>query len=136
MSNILIRYIFTFLLSLVIIFLSVFPFGPMEAGLDVPFADKWVHFAMYGAMSFTLLFDFSKNHNSGKVKTNHIIISLMLSASLGGIMELIQGYFLIYRSGDWIDVLANCLGAAMGVISGFFCIPTLVNIYNKSFFSK
>ena len=99
MSNILIRYIFTFFLSLVIIFLSVFPFGPMEAGMDVTFTDKWVHFAMYGAMSFTLLFDFSKNHNSGKVKTNHIIISLMLSASLGGIMDLIQGYFLLYKSG-------------------------------------
>ena len=108
----------------------------MEAGLDVPFADKWVHFAMYGAMSFTLLFDFTKNQNSGKVKTNHIIISLMLSASLCGIMELIQGYFLVYRSGDWIDMLANCFGAVIGVSSGFFCIPTLVNIYNKSFFSK
>ena len=42
------------LLTLVIVFLSLYPFGPIELAADVPLADKWTHMVMYAALSLAM----------------------------------------------------------------------------------
>ena len=47
----------------------------------------------------------------------------------GGLMELLQHYCTLTRSGDWLDLLADILGALIGVLLVFVIIqPSTFNI--------
>ena len=136
MNNILTKFRISFLLAAFIIFLSTFTFGPINIEQEIPFFDKWVHFLMYASMSFALLFDFTKNSESRKICGLMMIYSFLLATLLGGLMELVQGLFLEHRSGDWMDALANTVGAALGVCVGKLLIPYFLKIYFKIFKDK
>lgn len=45
---------------------------------------------------------------------NQFSIPLFGGAIYGGLIELYQGYILTNRIADWVDFLANCIGAFIG----------------------
>lgn len=47
----------------------------------------------------------------GKKKRYFFFLLLILCVVYGAMLELYQGYFLSFRNGDWVDELANTLGA-------------------------
>lgn len=49
---------------------------------------------------------------SGSVRLNILAITV----AYGGLIELYQGYLLSDRVADWIDFLANIIGAVLGVL--------------------
>jgi VanZ family protein len=75
-----------------------------------PHFDKFVHFVCYLALSFVFMYNF------GRVTLKTIFISLFFSIIYGGIIELIQQYFLLLRTGDLYDFLSDIIGAIIGVI--------------------
>jgi VanZ family protein len=55
-------------------------------------------------------------YNFGRVTSKTIFISLFFSIIYGGIIELIQQYVLLLRTGDLYDFLSDIIGAIIGVI--------------------
>ena len=86
-----------------------------------PYFDKIVHFVMYFIFSFVLFVDLTNNTRLQKKQI--FLIILLLSFIIGGIIELIQNYFIPMRSGDWFDLLADLTGSLMFVFFSKYFIP-------------
>lgn len=69
--------------------------------------DKFVHFTMFAMMSLSLIVGIQKL----EWKKKYFLYAGILSSLYGIVIEIIQGAFLIYRSFDYADMLANAIGA-------------------------
>jgi VanZ family protein len=77
--------------------------------------DKFVHTAIYFILSVLLV----NSYNSQLKLTAQRFIPLvfiLFGIFYGGIMEILQHYIFINRSGNWHDFFANALGSVLGVI--------------------
>ena len=77
---------------------------------------------MYLLFSATLIY--ANHKNKVKIKSN-LLVSTLLSVAYGGIIELLQNYFFTFRSGEWLDFVADILGALVAAV-----------IYYLVFFTK
>jgi VanZ family protein len=84
--------------------------------VDVPFADKWTHLVLFGVFSFLWL--------GAKAPRNLLraaIVMLLITAGLGGIIEIFQGVFTsLGRSMELMDWYADTVGGVLGV--SIFCL--------------
>jgi len=89
---------------------------PKENWLDKIWADKWVHFFLFGILVILWCrFFYKKGFEKKNLKK--IFLWLMLSGILYGvIMEFVQKYFVPNRSFDLGDIVSD----AVGSLSGFF----------------
>lgn len=78
--------------------------------LELIHFDKIVHFGMFGILAFLIAHCFSKYSNSSK-----LIVSCVVSAMYGGIMEIWQEY-LNYRGADFFDFIADLSGCIIAVL--------------------
>lgn len=104
---------FTTLYTLLIIILSLAPLSDDLPLKDVRLIDKWVHFAMYSTVSITAILDIITHHIQIKSVIACGLTLFFFSVVLGGTMEICQG-LTTYRSAEWLDFLANSIGAALG----------------------
>ena len=82
--------------------------------------DKLNHFIAYFSLAILWFW-----YYNGKNKFQ-IIFALI---SLGIIIEIMQEYLINSRTGDYLDVMANNIGIAIGMIA-FFIIKKIVYIYS------
>lgn len=75
--------------------------------------DKLGHGLMYLLLTLVLLLD-SKPIVFSRWKKWIIIV--LFSVIYGGIIEILQDKFFYPRTGDWIDWLADCIGALTGIV--------------------
>ena len=113
-------------IALTITILSLIPFGHIQLIQNVPLADKWTHILMYATLATTIALEYLRQHKQPHCRqliTNAIIAPILMSAAL----ELLQEYATNYRSGEWLDLLANTIGVLIGTSIGlvimFFHIP-------------
>ena len=79
--------------------------------LDIPLADKWVHFILFGVFSFLWLLSIKE------FRLHHLVIVLICSIVLGWLVEYIQGALtFLGRSQDNMDTLADGIGGLLGVV--------------------
>ena len=84
---------------------------------DVPFMDKWTHMVMYASLTLVIWIQYMRSHQ--KVNWWRLTAGgILLPVAWGGLMELAQAYLTTYRSGDWIDFVANCIGVAIATLLG------------------
>ena len=105
------------LITLAILVLSLARIPEVPVAEDVPLADKWTHMAMYATLTLAIWWQYLRCHK----RVNWLRLSLfgiLAPAAWGGLMELAQAYLTTYRSGDWWDFVANCIGVAIGVMLG------------------
>ena len=103
----------TLILATAICILSLIT--PPSTPLDkVELADKWAHLLMYGTLAGTAVFE----HRYSKYVLRTAIVCFLCATLLGGVMELLQAWCTTDRSGEWMDFVANALGAALGVTCG------------------
>lgn len=69
--------------------------------------DKFVHFTMFAVMSLSLIIGIQRL----EWKRKYFWHAGILSSLYGITIEIIQGAFLVYRSFDYADMLANAIGA-------------------------
>ena len=98
---------FTFLFSFLIIFFSVIPlqFRIVES-YNLLSPDKFLHFLTYLAYTISI---YSSLLTEIKIKYPKLR-STFISFFLGFSLELIQGFFLIHRSFEILDLFSNCAG--------------------------
>lgn len=100
--------------SIAIIVASLIPIPDNPPLGDVPLMDKWVHFVMYGGLVFAVWFDRYLQKNKGKTYLFALVVCVY-AASLGGIMEILQG-MTGYRSSEWLDFYADAVGAILATV--------------------
>lgn len=84
---------------------------------DFPGADKLVHFIMYGGLTGCFCFDYYRRPcNSYNAKVP--VIATLTAIIISGVVELLQNSMGLGRTGDWLDMLANALGALVGMVVG------------------
>ncbi len=107
-------------LCLVVISLIPIPESPLE---QVPLYDKWVHFLMYGTLCLATWWDYLHSHPQA-VWRRALPLTVVFPVALSGAMELAQAYLTTYRSGDWLDFAANCIGVALATLfmAVFLCV--------------
>jgi len=101
----------------VIFFLSIIP------GSDLPnfsfwrifSMDKLIHAILFSILSFQLMNACIRQYNHTFIRKNSVIIALAGAIIYGGFVELYQDMYLIDRYGNWLDILANIVGAVAGV---------------------
>jgi len=114
-------YAFTVIVTICVVALSVFPIPEVEPLEEVPLIDKWVHFVMYGGLALAAWLDSRRRvgrPSGGRSLRGRLDLGVWVScvfypAALGGVLELVQAYLTTYRSGDWLDFVADCVGVAL-----------------------
>ena len=110
-------YPLAILVLIAILVLSLARIPEVPVAEEVPLADKWTHMVMYASLTFVIWWQYLRSHKH----VQWLRLSLwgvIAPAAWGGLMELAQAYLTTYRSGDWWDFVANCIGVAIGVLMG------------------
>ena len=115
--NILKRHLWTLIASLAIIIASLIPIPEIKPLEDLPLMDKWTHFVMYGGLACAAWFDIHRS-KAQVPTTGKILLAIVYPILLGGLMELAQAYLTTCRNGDWLDFIANTIGAVIAIPIG------------------
>ena len=100
------------LIAIGIFALSTFLTIPVQVE-GVSNVDKWQHTFAYFVLSFSFLLAYKRTHRLTKQIS---ILVLLSSAGYGLALELVQYLFFEYRYFEWVDALANVLGAIIGFV--------------------
>ena len=114
LTNSLKHYPFSLIIVILVILLSVCPIGAPDLAKDVPLADKWTHMVMYFVMAVVICGEYYKCHRPQLSLRSMLVWGIFVPALLGGMLELVQNYCTTYRSGEWLDLVADSLGALVG----------------------
>ena len=114
MNILLKKYWLTVLVLLIIFILCFMNTTPIPVPPIHDF-DKWVHALMFLGLSGVVFFD-----NTGHLRfpiSNMRIFSgtFLFPVVIGGLIEIMQAFFTVARTGDWFDFLFNSLGAFFGL---------------------
>lgn len=107
------KYSLSIVLLAIITILSLYPSEEFPE-TEMAFADKWAHWLMYGTLTYVLLWDFGRDKKTRALAQD--ICLMLFSMIWGGLMELAQIHLTTTRSGEWMDVAANCFGAICGLL--------------------
>lgn len=124
------------LTCIVIWILSLAPMGEFEFVQNAKLSDKWAHFIMYGGFVLVIWGEWLRGQWRSCGKTaGHTAAPLPLTlrvfvatVAMSGLLELLQAYCTTYRSGDWLDLAANAIGAALGTAVGLLAALLLQQI--------
>ena len=83
---------------------------PKTGFFNIPYFDKIAHTGMYFILAL-LLFNPLKS-----VGLSVLPASMAFSLLLGGGLELLQHFCTLNRSGSWFDLLADLIGAFLGIL--------------------
>jgi len=124
------RFIKDYLFSIIFIAGVVYLSLSNPPALKIPLFrgwDKVVHFCMYSGMSGVIWIEFLCKHRKMKTRIRYAVIGVILIPVLfGGMMELCQQYLSRYRSGDWMDFLANTVGVILASLIAWFILRPLI----------
>lgn len=114
--NLIKQYWKTIMVTAIILFLSLYRFGPIYPLQKVPNSDKFIHLLMYAVFVFIIQWDYK--HAKGKIYDlrTYILVCFAFPILLGGLIEVLQSTDFIGRSGDMYDFIANTLGVFVGWI--------------------
>lgn len=112
------NYPISLLVILTVVYLSFF--NPPSTDLNkVEGFDKVVHLCMYAGLSGMLWLEFWRAHRRSPVPKWHVWVGAALCPILfSGLVELLQEYCTVHRSGDWMDFAANTLGVLLASLIG------------------
>jgi VanZ family protein len=110
--RLLIKYKFSILYALFVLFLSLLPFRgtPGSSFFNIPYSDKIAHFILYGIMAFIIILETHHKY----LKVWEYIIIILICLFFGGIIELLQ-MSLPGRSGEVWDLVANFSGSLTAI---------------------
>lgn len=111
------RYPITFLLAAAIMVVSLAPMPDMKMAADIPLMDKWTHMVMYGVLTLIIWLEYIKVHCQ-MCTWKLLVLGFLAPVALGGMLELMQAYLTTCRSGEWLDFVANTIGAIAGALIG------------------
>jgi len=79
--------------------------------------DKMVHLGFFYVLSILLFFGKIRHQHNYSFRSLTIFKIIVITAALGGGIELLQWKFFTYRSAEWWDFGCDMIGVFMGVFS-------------------
>ena len=108
------RHPISVIIILVIWYLSLFT-PPKTELANVRFIDKWAHLLMYGSLAFVLWMEDWRVRKASPSMPRALALYIG-PVAMSGLIELAQAYCTTDRSGDWLDLAANAIGALAGIV--------------------
>jgi VanZ family protein len=104
--------------ALLILFFSTIPSADLP---DFSFwtlvsFDKFAHVVMYAVLSFQVMKGSIRQYANKMLRYNATKVAVISSIIYGGAIELFQEYMLTDRYGSFLDMLANIIGAFLGIV--------------------
>ena len=120
---------------LAILILSIMPGQDLPSCLLFGFIpiDKFGHFSFYASLCFLLLKN--SQYSTKGIGTKSKILSFAIAVVYGALMEVIQGTFCPSRCADIHDVVANSIGAIIGLLA-FLFLPNMIEKLFSIIFRK
>jgi VanZ family protein len=115
------KYPFSIVCIALIWILSLTPIFPETPLHNVKFADKWAHLVMYGSTCVVIWTEYVRQHQTpdyGKLFFWAWLAPILMS----GLLELLQEYCTVIRTGSWLDFAANAIGATLGAAVGLLIL--------------
>lgn len=75
-------------------------------------ADKYAHLGVYFVLAACLIFGFLRAGHCQNLRSS-VVSAILISMVFGGILEILQQYVFVGRSGDILDFTANSIGAIL-----------------------
>ena len=122
-NNIYILLILSVFWAIMIFVLCILPPGNFHS-VRIPYFDKIAHFGIFFVQSLLLSLFF--NFRTRKSYIQIIFLSTLLAFVYGGLIEILQSKF-FNRSGEFLDLIADILGA----FSGAIIYPTIIRLYRR-----
>lgn len=120
------RFPFTVVCVALIWYLCLFRVPRVRVVSDIEGLDKLVHVAMYLGTCSVFWAEYAK----GKFRWGRLRLALVAGVfpiAMSGVIELAQEYLTDYRSGDWLDFLAN----SCGVLLAWALSPVVRRVFAK-----
>ena len=96
------------------ILIGCFMPAPNVPKVDVPLADKWVHFTFFAGFTFFWLCA----HPS--LRASRLLTVLIIGIAFGSLIEVFQGLLpVLGRASEFMDAVADSIGALLGTILFF-----------------
>lgn len=111
MGKRLLTYVPALLVAGVIFYLSLLHAPHLR--LEVSNGDKWGHMCAYFVLAICLFWPLWRDKASGW-KT--CLLTLLLPAFYGGLMEILQGLYFPPRTAEWGDWFADVIGAVLAYL--------------------
>lgn len=89
---------------------------PQENWLGKIWFDKWVHIGMFAILVWLFCWAIHKKYIKNLKLTNTFIVIGLLCLGYGIGMELVQKYFVVNRSFDTGDIVADAVGCTIGFL--------------------
>lgn len=83
---------------------------------DLLSVDKAVHAFLFCILSLLFIRGFKKQEQFPFLKMHTALIVFLISAGYGGLLELMQNYCFVDRSGSWFDFIADAAGGILGIV--------------------
>jgi VanZ family protein len=89
---------------------------PKDDWLSKIWFDKWVHIGLFALLVFLWCwFLFSRTIDHKKLSAGFLLIAIT-GLAYGATMELVQKYFVVNRSFDGGDIIADGIGCILGLL--------------------
>ena len=88
-----------------------------ESGIFFKGFDKLVHLGFFYMLTILLFYGKIKHQHNYSFRSLTIFKIIVITAALGGGIELLQWKFFTYRSAEWWDFGCDMTGVFMGVFS-------------------
>lgn len=82
--------------------------------------DKLTHTGFFFVLTVFLFYGKIRQQSSYSYRPLTILKILLITSSLGVLIELLQMHFFTYRSAEWWDIFADLTGVGMGIFSYIF----------------
>ena len=92
---------------------------PKSFILNIPFADKFIHFFLYFLLVILILFGFLRK-SKNTITISKFLFVFFISLLYGILMEVLQCFVFIMRSADLVDVVANAAGSFIGLFTFYY----------------
>lgn len=111
--------IFPFTTNIIIaIFVLCFINVPDTPLQNISLIDKWTHIILYLCLGVCIALEYFNAYGYSGAKKLALWVFLMPSL-MGGLIEILQAYCTGgNRSGEWLDFLADTIGAAIAFVIG------------------
>lgn len=80
--------------------------------LNIPYLDKIVHMGLFGGLTLLFCLPYFKSHFSLQKKINRFFLISLIAFVWGFAVEVLQKFFVVGRSFEWADLLADGVGVA------------------------
>lgn len=109
------KFRFTVFCVLLIWYLCLFRPPRIHTFDNIAFFDKWVHMSMYLGTCSVFWVEYLRSHRHwSKVRLS--LLAIICPIVMSGVIELAQEYLTTYRSGDWVDFVANSTGVLLSLV--------------------